>query len=147
MQTTIRQATAADVPVLLNLYAELHPSDPPLAPDAAARVWTQITAQAGRTILVGAQDGSLTGTVDCVVVPNLTRGGRPFMLIENVVVAARARRTGVGSALMTAATALAGESHCYKIQLMTNSRRDTAHSFYEACGFQPMAQGYRLYLP
>lgn len=147
MKRTIRQAEAADVPVLLNLYRELHPSDPPVAPETAERVWTEITAQSGRTILVAAQGDTLTGTVDCLVVPNLTRSGRPFMLIENVIVAAAARRGGTGAALMAAATALARESNCYKIQLLTNAKRGAAHSFYEACGFHPIAQGFRLYLP
>jgi N-acetylglutamate synthase-like GNAT family acetyltransferase len=147
MQRIIRQAEAADVPVLLDLYRELHPSDPPVEPATAARVWTEITAQSGRTILVAAQGDTLAGTVDCLVVPNLTRSSRPFMVIENVVVAAAARREGTGAALMAAATALAKESNCYKIQLLTAAKRGAAHTFYEACGFHPMAQGFRLYLP
>ncbi|MET0233086.1 MAG: GNAT family N-acetyltransferase [Kibdelosporangium sp.] len=146
MRMTIKQATTPDVPTLLDLYRELHPSDPPLPLQNATAVWEQITAQAGRAILLAVRDATPAGTADCLVVPNLTRSGRPFMVVENVVVAAAARRSGVGSALMAAAVELARESNCYKIQLVTNSRRETTHSFYAACGFKPMAQGYRLYL-
>jgi GNAT superfamily N-acetyltransferase len=142
----IRPATEADLPLLLALYAELHTDDTPPPPDVARETWRQIAGQSGRTILVAEFDGAVAGTVDCTVIPNLTRNARPFMLIENVVVAASVWRKGVGSALMDAALDLARATGCYKIQLLTNMRRDGAHVFYETNGFQPIAQGYRLYL-
>lgn len=145
MQTLIRPATEADLPMLLALYAELHADDTPPPPDVARGAWRQIAGQSGRTILVAECDGAVAGTVDCAVIPNLTRNARPFMLIENVVVAASVWRKGVGSALMDAALDLARETGCYKIQLLTNMRRGGAHVFYEANGFKPIAQGYRLY--
>jgi ribosomal protein S18 acetylase RimI-like enzyme len=142
--TVVRPATETDLPALLALYAELHPSDRP--PADPAEVWRQIAAQQGRTILVAELAGAVVGTVDCVVLPNLTRGGRPFMLVENVVVASAARRGGVGAALMDAAVFLARAAGCYKVQLLSRMTRDASHRFYESCGFQPMAQGFRLYL-
>jgi predicted GNAT superfamily acetyltransferase len=65
----------------------------------------------------------VVGTVDCTVLPNLTRRLRRFMLVENVVVAEAARRRGVGVALF-----------------------DAAHDFYQAQGFEPVARGFRRYL-
>lgn len=88
---------------------------------------------------------TVVGTVDCTVLPNLTRGTRPFMLVENVVVAAAHRRAGVGSALLEAAVRLAHQAGCYKVQLLSRTERDTAHAFYESRGFRAVAQGYRLY--
>lgn len=140
----VRPAVAADLPALLALYSELHPDDP--APEGAVEVWRQISAQQGRTILVADVAGSVVGTVDCVVLPNLTRGGRSFMLVENVVVAAAARRGGVGAVLMDAAVALARAGGCYKVQLLSRKTRDSSHAFYESCGFRAVAQGFRLYL-
>jgi ribosomal protein S18 acetylase RimI-like enzyme len=145
---TTRTATGDDLPALLSLYAELHPGDPRLTDEVAHEVWRRISTQAGRTILV-AEDGAagaVVGTVDCTVLPNLTRGARPFMLVENVVVAEAARRRGVGSALFDAVLALAEGNGCYKIQLLSRATRDEAHEFYEAQGFAPVAQGFRRYL-
>jgi ribosomal protein S18 acetylase RimI-like enzyme len=142
----IRPASQADVPVLLDLYAELHPADPRPAAPAALDVWRAIEAQAGRTILVAQAAEIVVGTVDCAVLPNLTRGARPFMLVENVVVSAEYRRAGVGSALLEAAMRLARQADCYKVQLLSRAERHAAHTFYESQGFRPVAQGYRLYL-
>jgi GNAT superfamily N-acetyltransferase len=143
---TVRPATATDLPVLLALYAELHPDDAALPAGLAAAVWGQIEQQAGRTILVAVTGERVCGTVDCSVLANLTRGARPFMLLENVVVAATSRRGGVGRHLLAAAAELALAARCYKIQLMSRADRPEAHAFYESCGYRPAAQGYRRYL-
>lgn len=142
----VRPAGAADLAALTALLAELHPDDPALPAEVAARTWRAIEAQPGRAVLVAERDGRLAGTVDCIVVPNLTRAARPFMLVENVVVGAAHRRAGVGSALFAAVVAVARDSGCYKIQLMSAAQRGPAHSFYVACGFTASAQGFRRYL-
>jgi GNAT superfamily N-acetyltransferase len=146
MKISVRPASQADVPALLNLYAELHPADLPPSTQTAFDVWRAIEAQSGRTVLVAESAGTVVGTVDCAVLPNLTRGGRPFTLIENVVVTAGYRRSGVGSALLEAAVSLTRQAGCYKVQLLSRAERHAAHAFYESLGFQAVAQGYRLYL-
>lgn len=143
---TTRAATEDDLPVLLALYAELHEGDPGIADGTAREVWRRISTQAGRTILVAADDSGVVGTVDCTVLPNLTRGARSFMVVENVVVAAAARRRGIGTALFDAVLALAEDQGCYKIQLLSRATRDESHDFYQAQGFEPVAQGFRRYL-
>ncbi|MGE5137211.1 MAG: N-acetyltransferase family protein [Gemmatimonadota bacterium] len=145
MTISVRPAAEADLPALLALYAELHPGDTPLPAAAALPVWTEIQSQRGRVVLLAEQDGKAAGTADCTVLANLTHGGRPFMLIENVVVARAHRRAGVGTALLDAAAALARPAGCYKAQLLSRADRTGAHAFYEACGFAPAAQGYRRY--
>jgi GNAT superfamily N-acetyltransferase len=146
VQIDVRPASQADVPALLDLYAELHPADPPPPAQTALDVWRAIEAQPGRTILVAQAAETVIGTVDCAVLPNLTRGARPFMLVENVVVSGEYRRAGVGSALLEAAMRLARQAGCYKVQLLSRAERSAAHAFYESRGFRPVAQGYRRYL-
>ncbi|WP_283136126.1 GNAT family N-acetyltransferase [Rhizohabitans arisaemae] len=145
MSFTIRPAVEADLVSLLELYAELHPDDPPLPPEVAGRTWTAMTRQDGRVVLVAETDGTLVGTVDCTVSPNLTRGASPHMLVENVVVSAAHRRRGIGTGLLEAAVTLARSAGCYKVQLLS-ARAEDAHSFYESCGFRPLARGFRRYL-
>ncbi len=146
MTLTIRRASEADVPALLALFGELHPGDPAPPARAAAEAWRAIEGQSGRVVLLAESDGVAAGTIDCATLPNLTRGARSFMLVENVVVAATHRRSGVGAALMEAAFAVARQANCYKVQLLSRSGRGAAHAFYESLGFRPVAQGYRRYL-
>ena len=35
---------------------------------------------------------------------------------------------------------------CYKVQLLSNSRRTDAHVFYESLGFERSAEGFRRHL-
>jgi ribosomal protein S18 acetylase RimI-like enzyme len=146
MAITIRPVIESDLSSLLALYAQLHPGDSPLAVEQAAPIWREITGQAGRTVLLAELDGLAAGTLDCTVLPNLTRGGRPFMLVENVVVGSAVRRQGVGRQLLGAAVARARSADCYKVQLLSGVNRAEAHAFYESCGFRQVAAGFRHYL-
>lgn len=80
------------------------------------------------------------------MIRNLTHDGRPYALVENVVVDAAERGRGVGGALMEAAVTRAAEAGCYKLQLISRDGRSEAHAFYERAGFTASAQGYRRYL-
>ncbi|GGU06574.1 GNAT family N-acetyltransferase [Streptomyces coeruleorubidus] len=145
MKITTRAAGEADLGALLGLYGELNPDDAPLSQGAAEAVWVAISGQQGRTVLVAEADGVVAGTVDCVVMPNLTRGGRAILFVENVVVAGRFQRQGVGRRLMDAAVRLGESAGCYKVQLLA-ADDEYVHSFYEACGFKALAQGFRRYV-
>ncbi|MGC0421294.1 N-acetyltransferase family protein [Embleya sp. AB8] len=145
MTTTIRPATARDLPGLLALYAELNPEDGPLPLEDAHLIWADIATQRGRTVLVADLDGVIVGTVDCAVLPNLTRGGRSIMFVENVVVAAAHRRRGIGRRLLAAAATTAADAGCYKVQLLAADSTE-AHDFYRSCGFDARAEGFRRYL-
>ena len=92
------------------------------------------------------QDSVVLGTADCTIQANLSRNTRPLMLIENFVVTAASRRTGVGSAMLREAVDMARAAGCYKVQLLSRATRVDAHRFYESQGFLPLAQGYRRYL-
>ncbi|GGS50169.1 GNAT family N-acetyltransferase [Streptomyces violaceus] len=145
MKITVRSAAEADLAALLALYRELNPDDAPLPEAAADAIWAAISGQQGRTVLLADADGTVAGTADCVVMPNLTRGGRAILFVENVVVAGGFQRRGVGRQLMEAAVRLGESAGCYKVQLLA---ADDAyvHSFYEACGFKALAQGFRRYV-
>ncbi|MEQ8145620.1 GNAT family N-acetyltransferase [Streptomyces sp. OP7] len=143
---TVRPAVAADLPALLALYGELNPDDAPLPEAGADAVWEAMSTQRGRTVLVADADGTVAGTADCLVMPNLTRGGRAILFVENVVVAGAFQRRGVGRRLMEAAVGVGEAAGCYKVQLLA---ADDAyvHTFYEACGFRARAKGFRRYVP
>lgn len=79
------------------------------------------------------------------MLPGLSHGGRPFGIIENVVVAESAQGQGFGKVLMERAEVLAREAGCYKLALASNQKRTEAHGFYEALGFRPTHQGFTKY--
>src|SRR5436190_24305702 len=96
----IRAIEQADLPALLELYRDLNPSDPPLALVDATTVWRQLANYTGCAIFVGVRDKALVTSCTLVVVPNLTRGGLPYALLENVVTSASHRKRGYGAAVV-----------------------------------------------
>ncbi|MFI6770709.1 GNAT family N-acetyltransferase [Streptomyces sp. NPDC050355] len=96
-------------------------------------------------MLVAEAGGVVVGTADCMVLPNLARGGRAILFVENVVVADSVQRQGIGRRLMEAAVQLGESAGCYKAQLLA-ADDEYVHTFYGACGFKPLAQGFRRYL-
>ncbi|WP_406382502.1 GNAT family N-acetyltransferase [Streptomyces sp. NBC_01618] len=146
MKITVRSAAEADLSALLTLYSELNPDDTQLSQASAGAIWAAISRQQGRTILVADAGGTVAGTTDCIVMPNLTRGGRAILFVENVVVASSFQRRGVGRQLMDAAVQLGESAGCYKIQLLA-ADDEYVHTFYEACGFKALAEGFRRYIP
>jgi GNAT superfamily N-acetyltransferase len=71
-----------------------------------------------------------------IVIPNLTRGARPYGLIENVVTHPEYRKQGIGSNLLRYALRLAWEKQCYKVMLLTGRKQEETLRFYESVGFQ-----------
>ena len=63
------------------------------------------TCWPGVTVLVADHAGRASATCILVVVPNLTRGGRPYALIENVVTHSSLRGQGYERAVLEAALA------------------------------------------
>ena len=140
----IRTVEQADLPALLELYRDLNPSDPPLALANATSVWRQISNYAGCTIFVGVREKSLVTSCMLVVVPNLTRGGLPYALIENVVTSAKYRKQGHGAAVLKHAIAEAWKHDCYKVMLLTGSKNPATLKFHSDVGFEQNKTGFQI---
>ncbi len=131
---TLREATDADLPGLLALYAHLH-DEPPLPPGGdTERLWRSLRGHPGLHCIVADAEGFLVSTATLVIVPNLTRGGRPYGLIENVVTHASHRRRGWGGRVLRHALSLAWERGCYKVMLLTSRTDEGVLRFYERAG-------------
>lgn len=132
----IRPAIRGDLPGVLLLYSHLHPNDPVLAETVADAAWTRLLASPGVTVFVLAlPDGVLAASCTLAIVPNLTRGARPFGIMENVVTHNDHRQRGHGTAVLRAAMAWAQRAGCYKLSLDTGSTHEATMRFYEAAGF------------
>jgi GNAT superfamily N-acetyltransferase len=138
----IRPARTADLPGILALYRFLHPDEPPAEPAAAEAAWLALLSS-GVTIPFVADNGAmLVSSCTLAIIPNLTRGARPYGVIENVVTHADHRRTGLARAVLHAAVNRAWDADCYKVMLATGSKREATLSFYEAAGFHRGGKTY-----
>ncbi|HWJ70456.1 MAG TPA: GNAT family N-acetyltransferase [Sphingobium sp.] len=135
MSIILRSAVADDLPAMLALYRHLSPEDPPLPMEEAEPNWQALLASPLSDVLVAQVDGVVAATCLLLIVPNLTRGGRPFAMIENVVTDAAWRRRGLGSQLLALARERAQMARCYKIMLATGRTDAAVLRFYEQAGF------------
>lgn len=132
----IRALHAADLDELLALYAHLHVNDVPLPPRATVEsVWAEALANP-RIRYWGGFDGTmLVSSCTLTLIPNLTRGCRPYGVIENVVTHAEHRGRGWGRRLLREALACAWAQGSYKVLLLTGRQDAATWRFYEGSGF------------
>lgn len=143
----IRAATQDDLPGLLELYRQLHPEDPHLSLEPALQIWRQFTHYKGNEVFVGFVESKLVTTCTLVVVPNLTRGGSSYALIENVVTGSLYRKQGFGHAILRTAIAQAWTLNCYKVMLLTGSKNPDTIRFYYQTGFEQSKTGFQIRKP
>ena len=136
MPITIREVAEAELPALLHLYTHLNPNDPALPLNEAAELWTPIVQDPNQCVYGAYLGRELVATCGLIVIPNLTRGGRPYALIENVVTHSEHRRRGFATAVLKHALEAAWERNCYKVLLMTGSKNEATLRFYENAGFR-----------
>jgi len=130
-----RLARENELGELLDLYRMLNPDDPDPAPADAAETWEEMLADDTLDVVVVESEGRLVATCVLSVARNLTRGARPWAVIENVVTHEDCRGRGFGTRCVEHAVDLARERDCYKVMLSTGSDETWKHEFYEGCGF------------
>jgi ribosomal protein S18 acetylase RimI-like enzyme len=135
MSLIIREVQNNDLNGLLKLYTYLHEKSIPEKTENLLNLWQEILADSTYHIFVGELDGKIVSSCTLVVVKNLTRGASPYAFIENVVTDVRFRERGFASSLLKEAVEIARLSDCYKIMLMTGSKKAETLRFYNKLGF------------
>jgi len=134
----IREIRPHELQLLLSLYAHLHErDDPPPSAAVAEEVWSEALANPRIKYFGGFASGSLVSSCTLTVIPNLTRGCRPYGVVENVVTHALHRGQGWGKAVLTHALDDAWRQNCYKVMLLTGRKDEATLRFYEHAGFDP----------
>lgn len=132
----IRPIARSELQQLQALYTHLHADDdPPPDDQAAQRIWDELLGSGCHRCVGAYADGKLISSCTITVVPNLTRGGRPYGLIENVVTHADFRGHGYARAVLHDALSFAWARGCYKVMLMTGRKDEATLRFYESAGF------------
>lgn len=106
----------------------------PTDSDEAARRLGAIAAVGDQVAMVAEAAGEVVGWVHVVESTSLQSG--TLVEIRGLVVAASARRTGVGRALVAAAEAWASGRGHEVIRVRTDIRRDDARAFYVGVGYE-----------
>jgi len=140
----IKDCGRADLPALIELYAFLNPGDLPCSLSCAADSLGQLGRYPGSAILTGWLDGSLVGSCTLIVIPNISRAGTPYALIENVVTHGDYRKRGFGTAMLKEAVGRAWARGCYKVMLLTGTAKQSTLDFYAGAGFAQTKTGFQI---
>lgn len=126
----------SELPQLLQLYRHLNPEDPVLqVNNELVGHWEEILNTPGTYYIVVDKDNQLVSSCVLTVIKNLTRNARPYGLIENVVTHSDYRRQGIGKMVLAYALELAKQHNCYKVMLLTGSKKQETLNFYQSAGF------------
>ncbi|MGH9205478.1 MAG: GNAT family N-acetyltransferase, partial [Acidimicrobiales bacterium] len=111
-------------------------------------MWNRMMATDDLTVYLAETKGEAVGTACLLVLPNITYQCRPSAFIEPVVVKYDHRRRGVARLMLRRALDDARAASCLKVQLLSHKRHayDGGHGLYRSVGFEPEAEGFRLYL-
>ena len=132
---TLRISDSEDLSSILALYSDLTPNDIPFKDGQAQRIYQKILNDDSFMILVLELNHIIVSTCALSIIPNLTRGGMPYAVIENVVTKKEQRKKGYGSKIVKYAIEIAQRNGCYKIMLLTGSKNESTHRFYHNLGF------------
>jgi len=139
----IREASSGDLLGVLGVLDQRIGS----ATELEERTWERMMRSEDLTVYLAEVDGEPVGTATQMVMPHVTYDCAPTAFIEAVVVTAAHRRKGIASALLRRLLQDAQTAGCNKIQLLSHKRHaDGAHGLYTSLGFEPEAEGFRLYL-
>ena len=131
----IREAIFEDLPQILELYLHLHETAVPEETENLCCAWQKIMSDDNHHLVVCEVDGKIVSSCVCVIIPNLTRGVRPYAFVENVVTRAEYRGKGYATACLNYAKELARKENCYKMMLLTGSKSPETMAFYQNAGY------------
>lgn len=131
----VREANKNDLEAVLELYLFLHDDSIPEHDDHLAKTWDQIMDDPNHHIIVNEVDGKIVSSCVCVIIPNLTRNVRPYAFVENVVTHADYRCRGLAGECLSYAKQIAEKENCYKMMLLTGSKRESTLRFYQNAGY------------
>lgn len=131
----VREAGYDDLDALLSLYLCLHEDSIPEHDEHLKKTWEQIMNDKNHHLIVNEQAGEIVSSCVCVIIPNLTRGVRPYAFVENVVTHEAHRGKGYASECLDFARDIAMNENCYKMMLLTGSKKPGTLRFYERAGY------------
>lgn len=142
---TFREASRADLPNILHLYAQPALDDGNVLPVVEAEcIFERMTQYPDYKVYVAISDERIVGTFALLVMDNLGHLGAPSGIVEDVAVDPVYQGMGIGKAMMGHAIDICREKGCYKVVLSSNLKREGAHAFYESLNFERHGYSFRI---
>lgn len=139
----IREISNNDFNGLSELYTHLHGNKPIPDNEMSIEIWNSILNDKNHHVIVAEEDDKIVSSCVCVIIPNLTHNQQPYALIENVVTHKDYRKRGLASQCLTYAKQIAVKNNCYKMTLLTGSKKRATHRFYRKNGYNSIEKtGY-----
>lgn len=140
----VRPILASDLELAMKLIREFGlPEVEQLSSNDIRSIYSKITANGGAVL--GAFKGKeMVGTCTVNVCANLSWSGRPYSIIENIIVTKDSRNQGLGKYLLLYSKHYAASKNCYKVALMTQDKNVAAATFYTSAGFSDDKVGYQM---
>lgn len=121
---------------LLNLYRQLQPNDPDVYENKELKeTWDSIYNDRNLYYIIVEVNGEIVSSCNIAIIRNLTRNLRPYGLIENVITDSNHRKKGYAIKALNMAVGIAADNNCYKVMLLTGSKKEETLKFYEQAGF------------
>lgn len=131
----IREIHSNELDGLLELYTQLHDNPMPQITENIIKKWNKIINDDDHHIIVAEENGRIVSSCVCVIITNLTHEQRPYAFIENVITDEACRGRGLATACLNYAKDIAVKNNCYKIMLLTGSKKQTTLDFYKKAGY------------
>lgn len=132
----IRKATQDDLPAILSLYSEIEAGGTTTDLAHARVLFARMQTYPNYHVYIASDGGAVVGTFALLVMDNLAHMGAPSGVVEDVAVASARQGQGIGKEMMRFAMEQCRKAGCYKLALSSNMKRDGAHRFYDALGFE-----------
>ena len=131
----IREAKENDLKEILQLYLFLHETSVPEESEQLRKTWDNIIHDENHHLIICEVEGKIVASCVCVIIPNLTRNVRPYAFIENVVTHEGYRKKGYATQCLNYAKQIAEKNNCYKMMLLTGSKKEETLNFYRNAGY------------
>ncbi len=132
---TVRRLNTDDFEHIISLINELTAGEPLTNDEAKRAHFARLLEHDGTSVFGVELYDQIVSCATLHILPNMTYGGRPYCLVENVVTLQAYRGKGYGRMVMHAVRDAAWEADAYKIMLLTGQTRG-AKGFYESLGYK-----------
>ncbi|KZL20891.1 GNAT family N-acetyltransferase [Pseudovibrio sp. Ad37] len=132
---TVRQLSLDDYEDVVTLLNELTDGIPLVYGKDGPAQFAQLLQHDGTSLFGVEINDQVVSCATLHIMPNMTYGGRPYCLVENVVTLRAYQGRGFGRMVMEALRDAAWQANAYKIMLLTGQDRG-ARGFYESLGYK-----------
>ena len=131
----IREILKDDLDGLIRLYMQLHNNPMPEKTAELLQIWDNIFSFKNYHVIVAEENGEIVSSCVCVIIPNLTHNQQPYAFIENVITDEKFRKRGLATQCLDYAKEIAIKENCYKMMLLTGSKKKSTLDFYRKAGY------------